>query len=103
MLSTASSREDEDPKGDNDNGNQITTDRSQGEVDGTDREGKSLDTRDSPEDQSKDEAAHTGNSRGGTASGTDIAGSSQGVESQVTKASNTGNNEREERSIEDKE
>ncbi|THU96074.1 hypothetical protein K435DRAFT_778723, partial [Dendrothele bispora CBS 962.96] len=84
-------------------GNQIANDQSQGEVGRTDREGQSLDTSDSPEDRFNDEAAHTGSSRGGTASGTDIAGSSQGGRSQVKKASNTGNNEREERSIEDEE
>ncbi|THU86343.1 hypothetical protein K435DRAFT_805168 [Dendrothele bispora CBS 962.96] len=103
MLPTARSRGDEGPKRDKDDGNQITNDQSQDEVDRTDREGKSLDTTDSPEDRFKDEAAHSGNSRGGTASGTDIVDSGQGGGSQVTKASNTGNNEREERSIEDEE
>ncbi|THU93173.1 hypothetical protein K435DRAFT_198325 [Dendrothele bispora CBS 962.96] len=103
MLSTASSDGDEDPKGDKDDGNQITNDQSQGEVKRADREGESLDSTDSPEDGSRDNATHTGSSREGTASGTDIVGSGQGVRSRVTKASNTGNNEREERSIEDKE
>ncbi|THU89391.1 hypothetical protein K435DRAFT_802770 [Dendrothele bispora CBS 962.96] len=103
MLPTTSSRGDKDLKGDNDDSSQITNNQFQSEVDRTEREGKSLDTSDSPEDRFKDEAAHTGSSRRGTASGTDIAGSSQGGGSQVTKASNTGNNEREERSVEDEE
>ncbi|THU83631.1 hypothetical protein K435DRAFT_784123 [Dendrothele bispora CBS 962.96] len=103
MLPTASSRGDEGPKRDKDNGNQITNDQSEGEIDRMDREGESLDTTDSPRDGSSDEAVHTGSSRGGTASGTDNAGSGQGGENQVMKASNTGNNEREERSIEDEE
>ncbi|THU93180.1 hypothetical protein K435DRAFT_861757 [Dendrothele bispora CBS 962.96] len=76
MLPTTSSRGDKDPKGDNNEGNQTTNDRSQGEIEGTDRlrEGKSLDTRDSPKDGSSDEAVHAGSSHGETASGTDIAG-----------------------------
>ncbi|THU86908.1 hypothetical protein K435DRAFT_358028 [Dendrothele bispora CBS 962.96] len=101
MLSTTSSRGDEGPKGDKDGGNQTTNNQSQDEVDRTEREGKSLDISGSPEDGSKDDTTHAGSSRGGTASGTDNAGSGQGDGSQVTKASNTGNNEQEERSIED--
>ncbi|THU89394.1 hypothetical protein K435DRAFT_802771 [Dendrothele bispora CBS 962.96] len=74
MLPTISSLGDEDPKGYKDDGNQITNDQSQGEVDRTDREGESLDTTDSPEDGSQNNTTRSGSSRGGTASGTDIAG-----------------------------
>ncbi|THU89798.1 hypothetical protein K435DRAFT_781446 [Dendrothele bispora CBS 962.96] len=82
MLPVTSSRGDEGLKGDKNDGNQTTNAQSHG----------------APDDTSRDETTQVGSSRGRTASGTDIAGSSQRVESQVTKASNTGNNEREERS-----
>ncbi|THU88999.1 hypothetical protein K435DRAFT_803082 [Dendrothele bispora CBS 962.96] len=69
MLPTTSSRGDEGPKGDKDDGDQITNDQSQGEVERADREGESLDSTDSPEDGSKDNTTHAGSSREGIASG----------------------------------
>ncbi|THU90924.1 hypothetical protein K435DRAFT_863887 [Dendrothele bispora CBS 962.96] len=75
MPPTTSSRGDKGPKRDKDNGNQITNNQSQSEVDRKDREGESLDTRNSPEDRSKDDVTHAGSGRGGTASGTDIVDS----------------------------
>ncbi|THU95336.1 hypothetical protein K435DRAFT_839559 [Dendrothele bispora CBS 962.96] len=104
MLPTTSSGGDEGPKGDKADGNLITNDHRSVSTGRTERERVwTLSTRDSPEDRSKDDATHAGSSRGGTASGTDIVDSSQGGGSQVTKASSTDNNEREERSIEDEE
>ena len=71
MLPTTSYHGDEGPKGDK--GNRTANNQSQGEVDRMDRKGESH-TTDSPKDGSSDEAAHAGSSRGGTASGTEIAG-----------------------------